>query len=157
VLLRAAIAGALRPDRQPKAASAARSRVLVRLQAAGILTPASAAEAASAPIPAGRLPAALDAPHLAERLVAAAPGRSEIASLIDGDLQRRLQALAARQRQAPRPARPWPSWWRRIPPRRRAPGVGAGLLDTGSRSQNDMVRAIRSPGSTLKPFVMACL
>src|SRR5262249_44732403 len=88
----------LRPDRAPPAAAPARARVLARLAAAGAITGAAAAEAETAPIPAGRLPAALDAPHLAERLVAANPGHSELQSLIDGDLQRRLQTLAARQR-----------------------------------------------------------
>ena len=88
----------LRPDRAPQAAAAARTRVLARLQAAGVLSASAASEAREAPIPPGRLPAALDAPHLAERLVAEAPGTSEIHSLIDGDLQRRLQALAALER-----------------------------------------------------------
>jgi len=143
-----------RPDREPKAASTARARVLVRLQAAGILTPATAAEAASAPIPAGRLPAALDAPHLAERLVAAAPGRSEIASLIDGDLQRRLQALAARRRLGLEAGATLAILVVENSTMAVRAYVGAAdYFDIGSRSQNDMVRAIRSPGSTLKPFV----
>jgi penicillin-binding protein 1C len=146
----------LRPDRAPAAAVAARARVLQRLQVAGLLSSTGAAEAAAAPIPAGRLPAVLDAPHLSERLMAAAPGESEIRSLIDGDLQRRLQALAAGQRHdleagatiailvvenATMAVRAY---------------IGAAdYFDAASRSQNDMVRAVRSPGSTLKPFVYA--
>src|SRR4029077_21033993 len=89
-----------RPDRDLDAAKRARDRVLARLESAGVLSEAAAQEAAASPLPSLRLPAAIDAPQLAARLVAAAPGESEIESLIDGDLQRRLQALALRRQQA---------------------------------------------------------
>jgi penicillin-binding protein 1C len=146
----------LRPDRAPSAAREARARVLVRVLSAGVLSPAAAREANAAPVPQGRLPATFEAPHLAERLLAAAPGRSEIHSLIDSDLQHRLQALATRQcleleqgatlailvvENAGRAVRAY---------------IGAAdYFDAESRGQNDMVRAIRSPGSALKPFVYA--
>ncbi len=144
----------LRPDRAPAAAAAARARVLARLAAAGILSQAAATEASGAPVPAARRPAALDAPHLAERLVAAAPGASEIRSLIDGDLQRRLQALALRQRRGLEAGATLAILVVENESRAVRGYVGAAdYFDAASRSQNDMVRAIRSPGSTLKPFV----
>lgn len=144
----------LRPDRAPAAAAAARARVLTRLQAAGVLDAAASAEARATPIPAGRLPATFDAPHLAERLVAGAPGQSEIRSLIDGDLQRRLQALAARQRLGLEAGATIAILVAENSTMAVRAYVGAAdYFDAASRSQNDMVRAIRSPGSTLKPFV----
>jgi penicillin-binding protein 1C len=144
----------LRPDRAPAAASAARARVLARLQTAGVLDALAASEAAAAPVPAGRLRAALDAPHLAERLVAAAPGQSEILSLLDGDLQRRLQALAARLRLGLEAGATLAILVAENSTMAVRAYVGAAdYFDAASRSQNDMVRAIRSPGSTLKPFV----
>jgi penicillin-binding protein 1C len=100
------------------------------------------------------LPARLEAPHLAERLLAGASGRSEIRSLIDSDLQRRLQALATRQslgleRGATLAILVVENAGRVV----RAYIGAADYLDPESRGQNDMVRAVRSPGSTLKPFV----
>jgi len=144
----------LRPDRAPQAAAAARARVLARLAAAGAIAAVAAAEASAAPVPAGRLPAALDAPHLAERLLAASPGRSELRSLIDGDLQRRLQALAARQRLGLEAGATVAILVAENATMAVRAYVGAAdFFDADSRGQNDMVRAIRSPGSTLKPFV----
>src|SRR5262249_29570494 len=84
----------------------------------------------------------------------AAAGVSEIRSLIDSDLQRRLQALATRQslgleRGATLAILVVENTGRAV----RAYIGAADYLDSESRGQNDMVRAVRSPGSTLKPFV----
>jgi penicillin-binding protein 1C len=144
----------LRPDRAPAQARAARDHVLARLAAAGALAPAAAAEARLAAPPGARLPAILDAPHLAERLAGAAPGRPAILSLIDGDLQHRLQALASRRQRALEPGATIALLVVENATRAVRGYVGAGdYFDAASLGRNDMVQAIRSPGSTLKPFV----
>jgi penicillin-binding protein 1C len=143
-----------RPDRDLDAAKRARDRVLARLESAGVLSEAAAQEAAASPLPSLRLPAAIDAPQLAARLVTAAPGESEIESLIDGDLQRRLQALALRRQQAMEKGASVAILVVENATRSVRAYVGsADFFDADSRGQNDMVKAIRSPGSTLKPVV----
>jgi len=143
-----------RPDRDPALAKAARDRVLARLQAAGAIAPVVAEEAELAAVPPLRLPAAVDAPHLAARLVAEAPGASEIQSLIDGDLQHRLQAFALRRQQQLEGGATLAILVVENAGRSVRAYVGAAdFFDGASAGQNDMVKAIRSPGSTLKPFV----
>jgi penicillin-binding protein 1C len=144
----------LRPDRALAAAKAARDRVLVRLEAAGAIKHGAALEAQSTGVPSLRLPAAVDAPHLAARLVAQSPGASEIQSLIDGDLQHRLQAFALRRRQSLEAGATVAILVVENAGRSVRAYVGAAdFFDSASSGQNDMVKAIRSPGSTLKPFV----
>ncbi len=143
-----------RPDRGIAAAKAARERVLVRLLSAGVMTAAEVKEAQASPLPLLRLPAAIDAPQLAARLVAQNPATSEIASLIDGDLQRRLQALALRRQQGLEKGASVAILVVENDTRAVRAYVGsADFFDAASLGQNDMVKAIRSPGSTLKPFV----
>ncbi len=143
-----------RPDRFIATAAEGRARVLDRLVADGILTAAAAGEASRVPLPQGRLTAPVDAPHLAARLVAARPDAGEIQSLIDGDLQRRLQALALRRQLGLEAGATLAILVTENTTRAVRAYVGAGdFFDDASRGQNDMVRAIRSPGSTLKPFV----
>jgi len=143
-----------RPDRDLEAAKLARDRVLARLAGAGAMTQAAAKEAAAASLPSLRLPAAIDAPQLAARLATAAPGESEIQSLIDGDLQRRLQSLALRRQQGMEKGASVAILVVENATRSVRAYVGsADFFDWSSRGQNDMVRAIRSPGSTLKPVV----
>jgi penicillin-binding protein 1C len=143
-----------RPDRALAAAAAARNRVLARLLAAGIVTPVAAREAELAALPFMRLPAAVDAPHLAARLVAASPAENEIHSLIDGDLQHRLQTLALRRQGGLETGATLAILVVENATRSVRAYVGAAdFFDGDSGGQNDMVKAIRSPGSTLKPFV----
>ncbi len=143
-----------RPDRDLAAAKLARDRVLMRLADAGVMSPAAVREASIAPLPPLRLAAAIDAPQLAARLAADAPGASEIESLIDGDLQRRLQTLALRRQQGMEKGATVAVLVVENDARAVRAYVGsADFFDADSRGQNDMVRAIRSPGSTLKPFV----
>jgi penicillin-binding protein 1C len=143
-----------RPDRAPAAAKAARDRVLSRLAETGVLSPAVADEARLAALPVGRLPAAFDAPHLAERLVAAAPAAVEIHSAIDGDLQHRVEALATRRQQDLEAGATLAILVVENATHAVRAYLGAGdYFDDRSGGKNDMVRAVRSPGSTLKPFV----
>jgi len=144
----------LRPDRALAAAKAARDRVLARLEAAGAIEHGAALEAQSTGVPSLRLPAAVDAPHLAARLVAQSPGATEIQSLVDGDLQRRLQAFALRRQQSLEAGATVAILVVENAGRSVRAYVGAAdFFDRSGPGQNDMVKAIRSPGSTLKPFV----
>lgn len=144
----------LRPDRFPQRARQARDRVLARMAELGVLSPAAAQEAMQEPVPDRRQPPAMAAPHLAERLRAAAPGRSELLSLIDGGLQRRLEAIAATAQGGLEPGATIALLVVETEGRAVRAYVGsADFLDADSYGQNDMVRAVRSPGSTLKPFI----
>ncbi len=92
--------------------------------------------------------------HLAARLVAQSPGATEIQSLVDGDLQRRLQAFALRRQQSLEAGATVAILVVENAGRSVRAYVGAAdFFDRSGPGQNDMVKAIRSPGSTLKPFV----
>ena len=143
-----------RPDRHADAAKAARDRVLARMRAAGVLTAEEAEDAASAPIPFTRKPFPQLAAHLAERLRAGEPLIRLHRTTIDGALQAALEALAA-------------AAVRQSGDRLTVAIVvanhqtGAILASVGAADWTDdkragyldMTRALRSPGSTLKPFV----
>src|SRR6202163_948910 len=65
-----------RPDRARAAAQNARDRVLDRFAAAGLVPADEVAAAKLEPVPDGRLPLPMLAPHSADAVVAGAPGRS---------------------------------------------------------------------------------
>ncbi|MGQ9366760.1 penicillin-binding protein 1C [Azospirillum sp. ST 5-10] len=144
----------LRPDHDPAAARAARAKVLDRAVAAGVLAAAEAAEAAAAPLPTGRRAFPFLAPHLAERLRTGAPAAERIATTLDAGLQETAEGLLRRLAEGLDPKA----------------GVAALVVDNASREvlayvgsgdyfdrrrdgMVDMVRAVRSPGSTLKPLI----
>ena len=112
------------------------------------------ARAAAAPLPDGRLPLPDHAWHLAQRLHRAAPGQPNLATTLDGDLQRAAEALLSRAA----PGLP-PGVSAAAMVQDRASGetlVRIGALHPGQDRRGgfvDMTRALRSPGSTLKPFV----
>lgn len=137
----------------------ARNRVLSQAVSAGLLDPARAAAAMGDPVPTRRLPAPFDAPHLARRLVQAAPARRRHDSWIDIGLQRALQRLAASARpglEAGSSVALLVVENRRAAPRAVRAYVGAAdFFDVRRDGQVDMVPAIRSPGSTLKPVIYA--
>ncbi len=145
---------ARRPDRDPAIARAARDRVLDRLAAAGVIDADMAGAAKTENVPTGRLGFPMLAPHLAEAAVAAKPDVAVHRLTIERDLQASLEALA----------------------RDRAAGLGpklsvaivvadhqsgdilasvgsAGLFEEDRAGHVDMTRALRSPGSTLKPVI----
>ena len=139
------------------AAKAARERVLARLEASGAIEHGRVHAGGSIDQRCSslRLPAAVDAPHLGGASGRrSAYGESEIESLIDGDLQRRLQSLAQRRQQAMEKGATVAILVVENTGRAVRAYVGsADFFDDASSGQNDMVKAIRSPGSTLKPFV----
>ncbi len=143
-----------RPDRHPAAARRARDRVLERAHRAGLIDAIEFAAARQEPLPSRRRSFPMLAAHLARGRRQAHPGMAVQRLTIDARLQGRLEHLAAE----------------------RAPALGdrvsvamlvanhasgevlasvgsAGLFDAGRGGFVDMTRAVRSPGSTLKPLI----
>ncbi|MCB1820900.1 MAG: penicillin-binding protein 1C [Candidatus Competibacteraceae bacterium] len=144
----------LRPDRYPERAKAARDKVLARMEQVGVLTPRQAAEACEEPIPARRYQLPFLAPHLADRLRIAQPGMTRLHTYIDRDLQRTLETLARQQHSALESHSSIALLVVASRNRRVLAYVGAGdFFDVRRAGQIDMIQAIRSPGSTLKPLI----
>jgi penicillin-binding protein 1C len=145
---------ARRPDRRPQAARAARNRVLIKLGRAGRLTTAQADEAAGEPVP-GRTPFPALAWQVAGQLARAAPmQQATVTSTLDANLQKRLETLAASTAQTQGLDATAAILVVEIKTRAvRAAVASAGLDRPGGWV--DMTRALRSPGSALKPFIYA--
>ena len=143
-----------RPDRSLDAARNARDRVLDRVAAAGVVPLDEVARAKHEPVADGRKPMPMLAPHAADAAVAAVSERGLHRLTIDATLQRNLEELA----------------------RERARALGSDIsvailavdhatgevlarvasadyFDARRAGQVDMTAAVRSPGSTLKPFI----
>ncbi|MBN9000090.1 MAG: transglycosylase domain-containing protein, partial [Rhizobiales bacterium] len=145
---------ARRPDRDPKAALAARDRVLDRLVAAGVLDAETAAAARTERIPQARRVFPMLAAHLGDVARKNRPADPVLKLTIDGRLQGKLEALAAARATA-------------IGPQASVAIVVADhltgdilasvgspdFMDRGRAGFVDMTRAVRSPGSTLKPLI----
>jgi len=142
-----------RPDRHPDRAAQARDRVLARLERAGALAPEAAAAARREPVPTRRRAFPALAPHLADRLTAGNPGAVQMTTL-HKPTQIALEALA-RQAVTAQGARLSIA----IVLADHTSGeilahVGSAEYDNDPRQGFvDMTRAVRSPGSTLKPLV----
>jgi penicillin-binding protein 1C len=143
-----------RLDRYPNAARAARDRVLDRMVEDGAISRDDAAMAKAVPVPRLRKPMPILAPHSADRALASVKDTPVIALTLDAPLQQAFEALA----------------------RDRATSLGPNIsvailavdnvsgdvlarvgspdyFDDRRAGQVDMTRAVRSPGSTLKPFI----
>ncbi|WP_114395869.1 penicillin-binding protein 1C [Oleisolibacter albus] len=144
---------ARRPDLHPEAARRARTQVLQRLHAAGRLDARTLAEADAEPLPLARQPLPRIAPHLAERLAGASPPGSTLRTTIDPALQRLAEQVAATARQRLEPEAEVAALVLEIRSRAVLAYVGGSV--SGPAGQVDMVRALRSPGSTLKPLLYA--
>ena len=143
-----------RPDRYPQAAQAARDRVLDRAAAAGVVPRDEIARAKAASVPRERKPLPVLAPHAADQVVTAEPDRRIHRLTIDAGLQKTLQYLAYERAHA-------------LGPQIsvailavdnesgevRARVASADYFDESRAGQVDMTLALRSPGSTLKPFI----
>ncbi|KQZ02816.1 penicillin-binding protein 1C [Caulobacter sp. Root1455] len=145
---------ARRPDRRPEAARAARRAVLDKMVRAHVLTEAAASEAEAEPLPRrGAFPVL--AWHAAGELALAAPaGQPSVVSTIDADLQTRLEPMAAAVAASQGPDVTAAILVVRIKDRAVLALVGsAGRERPGGWI--DLTRAVRSPGSALKPFIYA--
>ncbi len=144
----------LRADRFPDRARAARDKVLDRAVQAGALSAKAAAEARTEPVPAARQPLPAAAPHLADALRARRPGETRLTTTLDGGLQRAVEALARREMDTLHPRAGLAALV--VDNRTRAVLAYLGSPDALDRDRLgpiDMVRAVRSPGSALKPFI----
>jgi penicillin-binding protein 1C len=143
-----------RLDRYPNVARAARDCVLDRMVEEGRVTAEEAAQAKSVGVSRLRKPMPILAPHSADQAMATVKDADVIALTLDSGLQKLLEALA----------------------RDRAAALGQNIsiaiiavdndsgdvlarvgspdyFDDRRAGQVDMTRAVRSPGSTLKPFI----
>ena len=145
-----------RPDRNAQAAKGARDRVLARMAEIALISPGDVARAMQAAIPTRRRPLPALAAHLAERARQANPGSNRLRVTLDARLQQALASVAQ-------------DTAGRIGPR-----ISVAMIMTDARTGQilaevgsphfadqgrsgwiDMTRAVRSPGSTLKPFIYA--
>ena len=144
---------ARRPDRHPQVARMARDRVLARMFEAGVIDAETTKTAATELSVTKRIGFPQIAPHLSDRLAGAA-NNARIDTTIKADLQRALQQLARQSLD-------------RLDPRLSIAIIAADhqtgevlasvgsadFTDQAREGYVDMTRALRSPGSTLKPFV----
>ncbi len=147
-----------RPDRFPEAARQARNRVLDRFAALHNAPADEIALAKAESVPTARRPMPMLAPHAADRVIAGAPPGSEIRLSIDADLQKNLEELA-RERTRTLALTLGPDISLAMLVVDNATGevlarVGSpDYFDERRAGQVDMTQALRSPGSTLKPFI----
>lgn len=143
----------LRPDRWALRAQAARDKVLARMAKQGVWSPQVVKEARQEPV--WLFPRQMPqlAPLFSRRVLA--QSRSEkVVTTLNASLQRQLEALAL-------------NWKSRLPPRSSLAMIvvdhtnmkvrgwvgSADISDDSRFGHVDMVRAVRSPGSVLKPFI----
>lgn len=144
----------LRPDRNAAVAQRYRDKLLERMNELGGWDAATVADARRENVAARSLEPPLDAALLAQRLRAALPGARHIRSTVNRELQAAMEARVE-------------NYLARLPERTSAAlllvdnaslqalaYVGSGAYADPQRlGYVDMVRAARSPGSTLKPFL----
>ncbi|MEO3991733.1 peptidoglycan glycosyltransferase PbpC [Pseudocitrobacter cyperus] len=143
----------LRPDRWPERAQAARNKVLARMESQQVWSATVVKEAAEEPV--WLFPRQM--PQLAplfSRKVLGLSRAEKITTTLDAGLQRQLEEMAL-------------NWKSRLPPRSSLAMIvvdnstmqvrgwvgSADISDDSRFGHIDMVSAIRSPGSVLKPFI----
>lgn len=143
----------LRPDRWPERAEAARNKVLERMVTQGVWTAQQVKESREEPV----WLAPRQMPQLAplfSRMMLGKTRETKIVTTLDASLQRQLEELAL-------------NWKSRLPPRSSLAMIvvdhttmnvrgwvgSVDITDDTRFSHVDMVNAIRSPGSVLKPFI----
>jgi penicillin-binding protein 1C len=142
-----------RPDAHPAVAEAARAKILALARQDGLIDSAAQRSALSAPLPTHRHDLPQIAPHLAEKLAKETPDRV-IRTTLERDTQIAMQrVLRQTLGDLPRPVNlaALVVDWRTGAVLAR---VGSGAYYDNARSgMIDMTSALRSPGSTLKPFI----
>ena len=144
----------IRPDRNPERAQVARDKVLQRMFTLGVWDAKTVEDAKQETVFASELRPPQNAPLLARELIRRYPEAAVVYSTVSGNLQRNLEDYIGRYKN-------------QLPPqssmavlvvdnRTMAVKAYVGAVDFGNRDRFgylDMVRAVRSPGSTLKPFL----
>jgi penicillin-binding protein 1C len=142
----------LRPDRHP---DAARDTVLGRMAARGVISAQVLAEARADPLPATRLAMPFHAVHLA-REIANQTLAQTVTTTIDPNLQRQVEALLKRELDGVDAQASYAAIV--VDNRDRSVVTYVGNAEFGSTARKgtiDMARAVRSPGSALKPLIYA--
>jgi penicillin-binding protein 1C len=145
-----------RPDRFVESARRARDRVLARIEEAGLATAAEVAAAREEPVPIVRKPFPNLAPHVAEQAVAEAPALRSHRLSLDARLQTGLESLA-RDRSlglSPQVSIAILAVDNETGEIRASVG-GVDYFAAERAGSLDLTRALRSPGSALKPFIYA--
>ena len=143
-----------RLDRYPEAAHVARDRVLDRMVEDGVVSKDDAAQAKAVAVPQMRKQIPILAPHSSDAAVATVKDAPVIKLTLDLGMQKALEALARDRAIA------------------QGPNISVAIIAVDNESgdvlarvgssdyfderragQVDMTRAVRSPGSTLKPFI----
>jgi penicillin-binding protein 1C len=143
-----------RLDRYPDVARAARDRVLERMVEEHLVSQDDAVQAKAVAVPRLRKPMPILAPHSSDAAMAALKDTPVIKLTLDSSLQKTLEALARDRAIA------------------QGPNISVAMIAVDNESgdvlarvgssdyfderragQVDMTRAVRSPGSTLKPFI----
>jgi penicillin-binding protein 1C len=143
-----------RLDRYPDAARKARDRVLDRMVEEHVVSADDARQAKAVPVPKLRKPMPILAPHASDTALSTVKDTPVIKLTLDASLQKVLEPLARDRAIA------------------LGPNISVGIVvvdnesgdvlarvgsadyfDESRAGQVDMTRAVRSPGSTLKPFI----
>ena len=143
-----------RLDRYPEAARKARDRVLDRMVEEHVVSLEDAKQAKAVPVPKLRKPMPILAPHASDTALSTVKDTPVIKLTLDANLQKVLEPLARDRAIA------------------LGPNISVGIIvvdnesgdvlarvgsadyfDESRAGQVDMTRAVRSPGSTLKPFI----
>lgn len=144
---------ARRPDRHPVRAKAARDLILKRMELAGQIDALQVEEAKNEPVPVARNVFPAIAWHAAGRLARTAKGlQATVVTTLDANLQKRLESMAAQTAKQQGPNSSVAILVVDIKTRGVRASVGSGGLDRPG-GWVDMTRALRSPGSSLKPFI----
>ncbi|ESQ73585.1 penicillin-binding protein 1C [Asticcacaulis sp. AC402] len=144
---------ARRPDRNPKTALDARNLILQRMAASNIVGSGSAQEAMAEPMVTKRFAFPAIAWHTAGRMASGVKGlQATVVTTIDANLQQQLELMAARTAAEQGPNSSVAILVIDIKTRGVRASVGSGGLERAG-GWIDMTRALRSPGSALKPFI----
>jgi penicillin-binding protein 1C len=133
-----------------------RNRWIQRFQQSGVLPATQAADALNEPLNAWRRPIPAIAPHLARRLFAAYPDKNNILTLIDARIQQAALLLARNYLRRWQINGVYNASVLIIDNQKRSILAYIGnpeFNDKMHQGQVDGIKAIRSPGSALKPFL----
>ncbi|NVK18479.1 MAG: penicillin-binding protein 1C [Methylocystaceae bacterium] len=145
-----------RPDRYPARAKQVRQKILKRLLERGAISHEEFKEADNEPIPTRQHAIPMLAPHLSERLARVQPDKHTIKTTINEGLQKQVQDLISPYSQ--KIGRNISAAVLVVDNESGAVKVHVGskdYLERRSLGFIDMTTALRSPGSTLKPFIYA--
>ncbi|SEO57658.1 penicillin-binding protein 1C [Salinihabitans flavidus] len=148
---------ARRPDREPVHAQSARDRVVHRLQISGTVTGDAAQGAISTPLPQRRRPFPALAPHLSDRALRESPGPRRHDLTLDARLQASLERLGTEALHGRGERLSIALLVADHTSGEILATVGSAGYASADRRAGfvDMTRALRSPGSTLKPLIYA--